>query len=467
MPTTPCANAGVRSIASCARCCVAAEPAQRYASARHLADDIDRYLRNEPIAAHPPTRRYRAAKFVARHRVGLGIGAAAVVASLLAVAAIVRQGEHARQQAARADSLRDFMFEAFAEAEPASPRDGPASVLDAVRAALAASASDRQADPRARLELRLRLAQVLQRQGDLAGARALLDEVAAESVQRWGADDTLAQDAADAVVHNLMARGDYAAARARLDALLRTSPGGSGVDAARHIERMSRSAVLATRVRDPVRARRDGEDTVARARALGDEELLRETLNHWGIVLLAVDALPEAIAAYEEVLALNRARFGDVHVRVANAQASLSRAYRRVGDHARAVEAARGAVAIDRAIYPGDDRHAALNLNALMMSLRAQGDIEGALGAAREGLRINRATLDADHPDVAIALYGVGELLTLHDDPAAALPLLQEALAIDEKRFGAAHWATAVVRAQLGYAWALAGDARAQRMAVG
>ena len=44
------------------------DPAERYPSVSALADDLQRYLKNEPISARPDTPAYRAAKFVGRNR---------------------------------------------------------------------------------------------------------------------------------------------------------------------------------------------------------------------------------------------------------------------------------------------------------------------------------------------------------------------------------------------------------------
>jgi hypothetical protein len=42
-------------------------PPERYASVAALADDLHRYLRDEPIAARPDTIAYRSTKFVSRN----------------------------------------------------------------------------------------------------------------------------------------------------------------------------------------------------------------------------------------------------------------------------------------------------------------------------------------------------------------------------------------------------------------
>ncbi len=56
---------------------------QRYASALELAEDIRRYLNDEPLTARPPSAAYRMRKFVRRNRVLVG-GTAAVLLALVA-----------------------------------------------------------------------------------------------------------------------------------------------------------------------------------------------------------------------------------------------------------------------------------------------------------------------------------------------------------------------------------------------
>ncbi len=60
------------------------EPDRRYGSPDDLADDLKRYLNDQPVRACPPSKRYLIGKFVRRHRVG--------VAAVLAVAGAVLAG---------------------------------------------------------------------------------------------------------------------------------------------------------------------------------------------------------------------------------------------------------------------------------------------------------------------------------------------------------------------------------------
>jgi tetratricopeptide (TPR) repeat protein len=96
---------------------------RRYDSAAALAADITRHLANEPVTARAPSTEYRLRKFVMRHRVAVPVGALAVIAiatsASFAVAGMVRARraeQLARQEAAAARSVTDFLVELFAPA---------------------------------------------------------------------------------------------------------------------------------------------------------------------------------------------------------------------------------------------------------------------------------------------------------------------------------------------------------------
>ena len=82
------------------------EPERRYASAGALADDVERHLDGQPVAAHPPSSWYRARKFVARHRGGVATTLVFLLAILAALGIALWQADVARQQARKADDKR-------------------------------------------------------------------------------------------------------------------------------------------------------------------------------------------------------------------------------------------------------------------------------------------------------------------------------------------------------------------------
>ncbi|MCC7235208.1 MAG: serine/threonine protein kinase [Bryobacterales bacterium] len=78
-------------------------PADRYASARDLASDLDNYLAGRPVAAVRPTNLYRLGKWARRHRVPVLLGTLVVLLLLAAGAAVIRETYVARRERAVAE----------------------------------------------------------------------------------------------------------------------------------------------------------------------------------------------------------------------------------------------------------------------------------------------------------------------------------------------------------------------------
>jgi len=99
--------------------------ARRYPTANALAQDIQRYLSDEPVLASPPSATYRIAKMIRRHR-----GAFAAVAAIfvmLVVTAVVStslffraqwESRRAQEEAARSEQVSAFMRDMLAGVGP-------------------------------------------------------------------------------------------------------------------------------------------------------------------------------------------------------------------------------------------------------------------------------------------------------------------------------------------------------------
>ncbi len=119
--------------------CLERDRARRYETASALADDVCRYLENQPVQATPPTSGYRFRKFVRRNRVAVVAGAAIASAIMLGtfgtILGLVRAVESQREALERADEaravnefLRDIMTQVSPDAQGADVR--LAQVLD-------------------------------------------------------------------------------------------------------------------------------------------------------------------------------------------------------------------------------------------------------------------------------------------------------------------------------------------------
>jgi serine/threonine-protein kinase len=432
------------------------DPERRYASATAFADDVAAFLDGRPVAAHPPSRRYRARKFVQRHRAAV-IASGAFVIALAAMLGVTLYQQHAlRQESQRSAAMRDFMVAAFREAEPATPRDGPPRITEVVAEAIARARTDASMNPGVRTELLGELGAVLREQGQLDAARDALQWNYDAARGEFGDDDALTGAAGLELLLALGLRNDLVPARALADTLLAHARDERPALRARMLVG---SAMLATKQRDFGRALSEGREAVALARAQDGRELLGETLSGLASTQYGAGDLAGALASSREYLALRIAQLGERHARVATAHANLSRVYRRIGDLSAAQQHIDAALAIHRATLSPDDWRLANDHNALMALRREQRDFPAALAEARESLRIDRLAWGDANPNTLNDLHNVGQFCLLLDDAQGAVSALRESMQGYAARYGAAHALAAGTRASYGVALAAAGDA--------
>jgi serine/threonine protein kinase len=156
-------------------------PAERYANAQLLADDLRRYLSDEPITARPDAAAYVLAKFVRRHRVGVAAGTGVALALAVGAGVAAWEANEARRQREQAEGLIEFMLvDLRKKLEPV----GRLEVLDVVgERALAYYATQdvRQldADSLGRRARALHLiGEIADSRGDLAGAQQTFQKAA-------------------------------------------------------------------------------------------------------------------------------------------------------------------------------------------------------------------------------------------------------------------------------------------------
>ncbi|HPC82191.1 MAG TPA: protein kinase [Thermoanaerobaculaceae bacterium] len=94
-----------RDVETIVQTCMAKEPSRRYPSARALADDLQRFLDGEPIAARPASVAYRLGRKIAKHRVVAGVVAAALVVAVAAAGVAARTAWVASRQERLAQEL--------------------------------------------------------------------------------------------------------------------------------------------------------------------------------------------------------------------------------------------------------------------------------------------------------------------------------------------------------------------------
>jgi len=156
------------------------KPAERYASVTALADDLRRYLKNEPISARPDSLAYRATKFVKRNKIAVSLAGAALVATVAGLIGTMIEAHRAaleRDMAlleySRAAAINELNLFVLSDAAPSGK---PFTANDLLTRAEKLVEGRRGGSEINRIELLLSLGRQYAYQGQTAKGRRLLDQ---------------------------------------------------------------------------------------------------------------------------------------------------------------------------------------------------------------------------------------------------------------------------------------------------
>ena len=397
---------------------------RRYGSAADLAEDVRRFLRNEPIVARRPSASYQIRKFAHRHK-GLVGGAVAVLFALVAGVIVstwqaVRasraervaqaRATEAQSEKAKAEAVTEFLTEMLGSADPSQARGREVTVRAALDdAAKKIDAGAMRAQPEVEVAVRNAIGTTYDGLGVFEEAerqlRAALDLESRSARNPLALADTNAR-----LVNVLYKRQKYveavpvaeAAVKLRQEAL-----GPRHADTATSLDDLG--AILLQNGEVAGAEAKMREALAIRREVLGpDDPQLSTSLNNVGFVLQEKGDVDQAQAMFLESLAIDRRRLGNDHPEVAIKLVNLAR----------------------------------LNNN--------RNNKEAAEPFAREAVAIRRKVLGNEHPGLVNALDQLSSAVELRE-PAEAERLSREALAISTRAYGANHRETARLQNNLGF----------------
>jgi tetratricopeptide (TPR) repeat protein/tRNA A-37 threonylcarbamoyl transferase component Bud32 len=387
---------------------IAAEPERRYSSAGSMADDVERMLDGRPVAAHPPSRWYRTRKFIQRHRGGVMATALFLLALLTAFGIAIWQANVARNEAARANTVRDFLVSVFDSARAHLPREQrptPEALVEQAQRQLAASAN---LDAATRVDVLSTLGEVNLSLSRFARAEAL-----------FGQAQTLADASGDAVAaravrvlhaDTLQRAGRNADAIRELSVqldVLRQAPSPILL----HALGILAAAELATGATDSAIAhRREAAIAAERIHGAGSPEALAQAFDV-GNTLAELQRFPEAVAVLDPLLARWRANRTPEDDRYVVALTSLATATDGIGDRPATEAHYRELLDLKRRIYTAPHDAIAKGLRDLAgIVLRSEkfGEAESLLNAA---LTMQRQVFGDNHAELATTYETLGEVM--------------------------------------------------------
>jgi serine/threonine protein kinase/tetratricopeptide (TPR) repeat protein len=439
---------------------------RRYPSAAALAEDIRRFLRDEPIIARRPTTVYQLRKFARRHK-ALVVGVAAVV-TVLALGVVGtsiglyravsaerrarREADNAIVQAEKAETVTQFLQRMLASVDPAIARGSDVTALrqmldDAARRAeteltqqpevaatvratigttYKALGSYDESEPHLRAALRTRRALFGNQHPDVAASMAQLASL-------------------------LHAKGDYEAAEQLFRDALRTREVLFGTGHAAVATTLYELGVLLL----DRSAYDDAETAFRQALRLrealfpGETQEVAASLHGLGSALEAKGHYAEADRLYREALRIKHAVFGELHPSVVRTLNNVAAVAKSQGDYAEAETLYRQALDMQRELLDEDHPEVAAAHNNLASIVERRGDHVAAEKLLRDALAIYRRQLEPDHPKITSTLNNLANVLRTKGDFAESRRMFEESLELLRTRLGDKHMRVAAARNNL------------------
>lgn len=384
---------------------------RRYQSAAELTQELGRFLRNEPIAARPPSTLYQLRKFARRNKALVGgvVGVFVVLVAGIVVSLVfwnkaedAADVAHARQvqaeeEFAQAEAARDFLQEVLIQASPEQRTGGEPTIRDALATALT------------------RVEELQSRPHVEAAVRHTLGRV-------------------QSGLHR------YAAAEAQLVRSLELYEGLYGKEHQKIAYVLASLAVVYTREGHYDKAEATARRALSMQHTLARHPTIRASvLAALGLALYGRGELVDAERHTREAFRTYRLLEGADSVNVALTKGTLARILSKTDQPKEAEKLYRDALARQRKLLGPNNPSVAITAGSLAGFLATRGRMAEAEKLQREALAIQEAAFPEDHPAVGEARQGLGWLLCRRGKEAEGLPLVRDGVGIQKRALGKTH----------------------------
>ena len=439
---------------------IARDPERRYASASAFADDLRRYLSNEPVEAGPESRAYRVSKFVRRNRVGVfagGVAAAGVLAgSVFSVwfgvqANAAREAEQAQRveaerNAAIAQAVNDFLRDDLLTAvDPARTADREITMREVLDNASGTVGERFAAQPMVEAAIRATLALTYERIGNPRQAephrRREIEIYTAES----GEGDVRTITARTSLATNMLVQSRFDEAIELLTRNLELVDGKPEFEKDLFTIRNNLSGAYLELGRFADAAPILAETLEAKRRELGDRDpsTLTSIFNLAGLYF-SLGEMEKAERLYREAYEGRSAVLGEADPQTMMGASMLARVLTQLNRFDESETVIEQALAIARErLDPGHRMHVNL-LEAYADLLRVRGDFVMAEPVYEELLRLRSTHQGVDHASTVSAMALLADARFNLGHYEEALTLIEEAREREGRNLPEGHWSRAV-----------------------
>jgi eukaryotic-like serine/threonine-protein kinase len=414
---------------------------RRYGSAADLGADIERHLHNEPVIAHPPSAKYRARKYIRRHRLGVTVAAAGVV--LLIGFAITQAVELRRisRERDRADRITEFMTGMFKVSDPRQGRGNAITAREILDKSAKQIDTGLSSDPVLQAQLMRTMGITYLELGLYPQAQSLLEN-AVENEQRILGPrnrETLYSEFNLGAV--LAGEGHYAKAEKLYRQTWELQRRVLGPENPDTLFTMNNLALTLESEGHFAEAEKEQREVVdLRRHALGPED--RHTLaSMTGLadILIQEGHLAEAETLCRQTLEIQRRVVGSDHPDTLATMNLLGNALGRPEKYPEAEKVQRETLDISRRVLGPEHPDTLTDSSNLAITLEAEHRFAEAEKLERDILNVRSRVLGPEHPDTLISMNNLAAVLMDEEHWADAEKLSRETLGIQQRVLGPEH----------------------------
>jgi len=387
---------------------MAKERDRRYPSADALASDIRRYLKNEPITAHPTSTLYQLRKFTRRHRALVMGTCATTIAVLAGLGGILWQTQNAATRARaearsrfRADGIYGVVATALRASDPEQGGKLDMSEVDVLTKILlnALDAESLKGDPETEADIRSSIATLLMNTGRMEQAEPINAQVLE--------------------LYERLYKGDHAKVATAMNDLASIQFLNGHTEGVEHL--LVRALEMNRRLYK------------------GDHLEVAASLNNLAVVKQNLGRAAEAEPLLVQVVEMNRRLYKGDHQEVATSLNNLANVREAMGRQAEVEPLYVEALEMSQRLVKGDHPDVARGLNNLALLRSSLGRDAAAEPLFVEALEMYRRLFKGDHPAVATSLNNVGFVFNQLGRAPEAEPYYVESLAMSRRLFAGDH----------------------------
>ena len=435
------------------------EPEQRYRSAAAFADDLRRWHKREPVEARRGGRRYRAGRFVSRHRVAVAAAALAFAGLLAGGAAALWQARiaarerdqarsaevEARRDAVRAERITELLSGVFEAASPFE-HPGPIDARELLESGGKQSAEQLAGEPEVRAQLAVQLAEIWLRLGEWKRAQALVEPAVADLERLRGPSDLRTARAWSTLASVRRSEGKNAEAKALLERALAVHRRASGAPDLWTSRILGRYGNVLRAEGDFSGARSALEEAIAGFEALGPGARvdLAKCVGDLGLVLQRLEDWTGAERAHRRAYDILVTAFGADSPRAAVSLINLGEVLDQTNRDPEARAVLEEALRVNQQAF-GAQGFAGESVirNTLAWVLLDAGESSAAAGEFQRAVAAAERERGAGHSDTVWPMRGLAEAESKLGRDAEARAILERALERRVRYWGREHWEVA------------------------